>query len=438
LNGQPIASTSSGGNSAVWHQCSAPAIDQGVNTAQYGDGALPLTLSAWDAAAQPVNYSRTIDVDNQVPTISLSGPADAPSTAGTQYITATASAGPSGVAGISCSLNGAPAQWYSASQVQIAVQGIGVHHLSCHSENQAHDGAGNPGTSPTANWTLAIRTPSVSSVSFARVADALRCVSTRERVRIPAHWATARYKGHRIRVRLPAQTRTVKVVHCHARIVRRRVRIHGHWRAVRAIVLPHAVQLSTIRVRRGRAVTVHGWLGTTSGNALAGQTVQVLTAPDNGADQFSRVATATTTGDGSWSVRLPAGPSRLVIAQYGGTSTVEPALSTAAHILVPAAVALQIRPRRAHWGGRITITGRVKGGYIPPAGELVVLWIGWPGGSTEIGHLYTRRDGRFRSTYTFLRGNGTEIYRLWVATARESDYPYAPGSSRRVSVTVVP
>jgi hypothetical protein len=75
---------------------------------------------------------------------------------------------------------------------------------------------------------------------------------------------------------------------------------------------------------------------------------------------------------------------------------------------------------------------------VPTAGELVVLWIGWPGGSTEIGHLYARADGRFSSSYTFLRGNGTETYRLWATTARESGYPFAPAQSRSVPVTVSP
>jgi hypothetical protein len=166
--------------------------------------------------------------------------------------------------------------------------------------------------------------------------------------------------------------------------------------------------------------------------------VQVLTAPNNGSRQFARIAVVTSAANGTWSARVPPGPSRLVVAAYGGGSTVEPALSTAARLVVPASVALRVRPRATHWGGRIAISGRLKGGYIPPAGELVVLWIGWPGSSTEIGHLYTRRDGRFRSMYTFLRGNGTETYRLWAETARESDYPYAPTRSRSVPVTVRP
>jgi hypothetical protein len=166
--------------------------------------------------------------------------------------------------------------------------------------------------------------------------------------------------------------------------------------------------------------------------------VQVLTAPDDGHQHWTEAAAATTTASGSWTAPLPPGPSRLVMAAYGGAGTVEPANSTAAHIVVPARVRLHVHPTTAHWGGSIVISGRLKGGYIPPAGELVVLWIGWPGGSTEIGHVYTRTNGRFRTRYTFLRGNGTLTYRLWASTARESDYPYAPARSRRVWLTVGP
>jgi hypothetical protein len=428
-------------NQHSWTQCPTPVtMNMNVNTTQYANGAMPLVLSAADAAS-PANVSspsETLHVDNQPVSLTLSGPVDALSTSGTQYVDASATAGPSGIAGISCSIDGAPHQWYATSSARIAVQGLGEHQIVCDAQNNSIDSSGNPAHSPTAGWTLSIRQPSVSTVSFARVADALRCSARHERVRIPAHWVTAFYKGHPVRIELPAQTRRVKVVHCHARIVRRRVRVHGHWRAVNAVVLPHSVALSSIRVRRGAGAAVSGWLGTTNGNALAGQSVQVLTAPDNGSQQFTQVAAATTGADGSWTAHLPPGPSRLVVAQYGGTGTVEPATSTAARVVVPASVSLRIRPHHAHWGGRITIGGRLKGGYIPPAGELVVLWVGWPGGSTEIGHLYARSDGKFSGRYTFLRGNGTETYRLWAATARESDYPYAPASSRRVSVTVGP
>jgi hypothetical protein len=436
LNGQTVASSSSGVDPAVWHQCAAPAVDQAVNTAQYGQGAVPLTLSGTDAATEPVSDTKTLDIDNQTPTVSLSGPTDAPSTAGTQYVTAEAGAGPSGVAGISCSVDNAPSQWYAATSVRIPIQGIGVHEVSCLSEGNARDASGNLASSTPATWTLSIRSPSVSTVSFERVVDALRCKATRERVRIPAHWVTASYHGHPVRTKLPAQIRTIRVVHCHPRVIRRRVRVHGRWRTVRVVVLPHDVLRSTRRVRAGAGAAVSGWLGTAAGDALGGQVVRVLTAPDNGSDQFAQAAVVTTAANGGWSAILPPGPSRLVVASYAGSATIEPALSPTARLVVPASVSLNVRPDVTHWGGHITISGRLRGGFVPPAGEIVVLWIGWPGGSTEIGHLYARRDGRFSSRYTFLRGNGTETYRLWADTARESDYPYAPASSRHVSVTV--
>ena len=50
--------------------------------------------------------TKSVNIDNAPVALSLTGPTDAPSTAGPQTITATASAGPSGVRGISCSVDG--------------------------------------------------------------------------------------------------------------------------------------------------------------------------------------------------------------------------------------------------------------------------------------------------------------------------------------------
>jgi len=106
LNGQAIPGTSSAQNGSVWHQCSAPAVNQTIQTGDYGQGAMPLTIGATDAAGVPASTAKTLYVDNSSPTIAISGPQDAPTTAGVQYLSATATAGSSGVAGISCSLDG--------------------------------------------------------------------------------------------------------------------------------------------------------------------------------------------------------------------------------------------------------------------------------------------------------------------------------------------
>ena len=430
----------------VWHQCPAGSFSQVVDTASIGSAAgIPLSMWASDAAYdyQAGRYlsdtvTKPVNIDNSPVALSLTGPTDAPSTAGTQTITATASAGPSGVRGISCSVDGSPYQFQAGATEQISVGGLGAHTANCFAENNALDVDGQPARSAVQTWRMTIREPSVSTVSFARVVNALRCTKHRDRVRVPARWVTVTFHGHKQRIRVPAETRTVTVVHCHARIVRRRVLVHGHWRVKRVVLLPHTVRVSTKTVRLGARTTISGWLGTDHGNAIAGQRVLIQTAPDTGGDAYKTAAVATTAPDGSWSATVRAGPSRVVRALYGGTPTLEPSTSTTAHIVVPASVSLDVSPRHTHWGGTIRLNGRLGGGYIPPAGEIVVLWVGWPGGSTEIGHLYARQDGRFKSTYTFLRGNGTETYRLWATTTRESDYPFAPAPSHPTTVRVSP
>jgi hypothetical protein len=54
-------------------------------------------------------------------------------------VTAAATAGPSGVAGISCSVDGGPAQWYGTATAQIPVSGDGEHVAQCFAENNAVD-----------------------------------------------------------------------------------------------------------------------------------------------------------------------------------------------------------------------------------------------------------------------------------------------------------
>src|SRR5207253_6224556 len=137
--------------------------------------------------------------------------------------------GPSGVGSIDCSLDGGPEASYPSSSIRIPVRGLGAHHVSCVARNRAIDSSNKAATSQQANWTLTIRKPSVSAVSFTRITNKLRCARRRERVHVPARWTYERINGHRVRVRIPAQTRTIKVTRCHPRIVKKRVKIGGRW-----------------------------------------------------------------------------------------------------------------------------------------------------------------------------------------------------------------
>ena len=439
INGSSIQGPFDGTpNTHSWTQCPSPeTMGLTVDTTQYPDGPLSLTLSAADAAS-PANVSspsETLRVDNTPVGLTLSGPTDALSTAGTQYITAAASSGPSGVS-IACSVDGSPYSWYSGTTAQVPVSGLGPHTARCYGQNGAINPQGVAATSPVATWTLYIRTPTVIGASFAHIADGLRCHKARERVRIPAHWVTGRSHGRPVKVKLPAQTRTIKVVRCHLHIVRRRIRVHRGWRIVRVPVAPHVVTKMSRRIRFGARTTISGWLGTATGTALGGQTVRIMTAANNGLQHFRQIATASTAANGAWTAKLPAGPSRLIEAVYGGTSTTEPALSSYARLVVPASVKLRIRPSHVQWGHTVTITGRLRGGYVPPFGEALSLSLDYNGRTIDVQHIRTGRKGRFRTTYTFLGGAGSARYPFWVTTIPESGFPWAVASSRKVFVSV--
>ena len=103
-----------------------------------------------------------------------------------------------------------------------------------------------------------------------------------------------------------------------------RERRHGHVvkvkriKIVRVVVPPRVIARTSRVVGFGRRTTVDGYLGTTAGIAIAGHTVRVLTAPDNGGNQFSQAAVLTSAANGTWTAKLPPGPSRIVEAVYDG------------------------------------------------------------------------------------------------------------------------
>ena len=279
-------------------------------------------------------------------------------------MTATAGGSPSGIDGLECSIDGEPAQWYSGATAQVAVNGIGDHTLRCAAANNAVDEAGNHGWSNWATWGLNIRQQTIDEISFSKLVDALQCRRVRQRIEIPAHRVTVRRRHKLVGVTVPAHSKTVSQIRCRARVVRRRIAVwktvnrNGRkvrtkrYKTVKVVELPHVVSRNSKRVQNGQGTSVSGWLGMPDGTALAGQPVRVLTAPDNGLGQFSQAAIVITAADGSWTAKLPPGPSRLVEAVFDGAPVLEPSSSGQVDVLVPAKVKLiSIRPSRIPWGG---------------------------------------------------------------------------------------
>jgi hypothetical protein len=424
-------------------------MDLSIDTMRYASGALPLALAVRDAAS-PANAavrSETLHVDNQPVTLALSGPHDASSTAGTQYVSATAAAGPSGVAGIDCSLDGTRFQTYPGTSGQIAVHGIGAHQAVCFAVNHAINSSGVPAVSLPAIWKLSIRQPTLFAIGFPRVVDRLRCRRVREYVEVPGRSRVVHRHHNVIRVRKPPHIKQMWVKRCHHRTVTRRITTWAtvtrngkkkrirRTKRIRVVLFPHLVTQSSRRVRHGHSTVVGGWLGTASGTALPGAKVVIMTAAANGLGHFHRAAVVKTASDGSWRAHLSRGPSRLVAAVYNGGRLTEPSKSGQAKLTVPAKVLLHIHPRHTHWGGTIQIRGRVLGRHIPQ-GKLLRLRIGVQGVTGTVGIPNVRRNGRFHTTFTFAPGHGKVHYWFSVSTLREAAYPFAPATSRRVYVRV--
>ena len=177
---------------------------------------------------------------------------------------------------------------------------------------------------------MSIRVPTISGIAFTSIADRLRCRRVTKRVKVPARTVVVRRHHRLVRIRRPEHTKLVRVTKCHPRtkvvhrVVTVVVRRHGkkvkvrRRKTVRVPVPPHAVLKLKRRVGFGHTTTVSGWLGTYNGVALSGQAVEVLSAPDDGHGSFAPVAWTTTASNGGWTAKIPAGPSRLIEADYGG------------------------------------------------------------------------------------------------------------------------
>ena len=208
LNGVQINSPGQTPDTAVWQQCPDWTWNASVDTRNYvpTSGPLSLTLAGSNAAGVVSAPAETLKVDNDPVQLSLSGPTTASTSSGTQYVTATASAGPSGVA-IGCSLDGGPTRWQNGTAEQVPVAGAGDHVVSCQAHNGAIDPQGQYAYSATRTWSLDIGQPTVSAIGFAKIADALKCGRARERVHDPGALGDRAPAPQAVRVHKRAHTR---------------------------------------------------------------------------------------------------------------------------------------------------------------------------------------------------------------------------------------
>jgi hypothetical protein len=215
-----------------------------------------------------------------------------------------------------------------------------------------------------------------------------------------------------------------------------RRRVHANGRLGRGSLPERSEATNETLVWRSQSVGAHS----RAPLVLCLLEVWILTAADNGLGRFRLAAATTTASNGSWSARLPAGPSRLVEAVYPGGPTTEPSSSGQVNLVVPAKVELlNISPSAVAWAGTVRITGLLAGGYLPPKGALVRLRIGLGKSFTTYGvHEHITGNGRFTTSYTFGAGEPSVRRLFWfqIGSLPVGDYPYAPAESQRRFVRV--
>lgn len=182
-----------------------------------------------------------------------------------------------------------------------------------------------------------------------------------------------------------------------------------------------------------RAFTITGQLLNGSGAPIGDATLDVREQLQ-GSSAPQRIAHAKTATNGSFTVQVPAGPSRLILLAYRAYST-DPANTTQAAVqeTVTAGVQMHITPRRTSPAGSITLAGHVAG-PVPHRGVVVELLVHYRGHWEPLRTPRTDPSGRFSVPYQFQGAIGRFPFRAEVFGG-QSGFPYTTGRSSPVDVT---
>jgi hypothetical protein len=202
----------------------------------------------------------------------------------------------------------------------------------------------------------------------------------------------------------------------------------------------HGGDAHSLTVSFGAAALLGGRLARPSGEGIAGRTVRVTTGPMRGSTATRESEAVTTGEDGRFELHLPAGPSRTVGVSFAGDAGADPATRPALRLLVRSGVSLRVTPRSLRNGQAVRFAGRVRGraARFPRRGKLVEIEYLDTGSHRwrPVMLAHTDRSGRFRAHYRFRYITSPTRIRLRATALAEQRWPYAPGSSRPVTVHV--
>jgi hypothetical protein len=190
----------------------------------------------------------------------------------------------------------------------------------------------------------------------------------------------------------------------------------------------------------GAPAQLGGRLVRADGAGIAGRELRIVARPSQGA--LARADTlAVLTGErGGFELRLEPGPSRRIGVSFAGDDGLEPASRPSLDLRVRSGISLRAAPLSLKTGQAVRLSGRVRtrGAPLPRRGKVVAIQYLEAATGRWRPVLVTRSDrgGRFRARYRFRYVSGIASIRLRATALAEERWPYAPGSSRPVTVRV--
>ncbi|HEY0317573.1 MAG TPA: hypothetical protein VGC49_04685 [Solirubrobacterales bacterium] len=223
-------------------------------------------------------------------------------------------------------------------------------------------------------------------------------------------------------------------------------------RRVAPAVVPRAKTRLFARLRgghgRGDALTVpfstpallSGRLTRADGAGVAGRELRVVARPSRGSLAPTTIATVVSGERGGFELPLDPGPSRQIGVVFPGDGGLEPSTRPSLDLRVRAGVSLRATPSALKTGDVVRLSGRVRtrGAPVPRRGKLIAIQYLEAASHRWRPVLVTRSDhsGRFRARYRFRYVEGTASIRMRATALPEERWPYAPGSSRPLTVRV--
>ncbi|MFM9126292.1 MAG: hypothetical protein ACKOTA_01750, partial [Solirubrobacterales bacterium] len=186
--------------------------------------------------------------------------------------------------------------------------------------------------------------------------------------------------------------------------------------------------------------TVTGYVRGPDGRPLAGIRVLFQTQPRATGQPWETVASAETSAAGKVSRSLPSPCSQLIRIAVPETALLAPSTSNVLRTTVRATSSISAKPSRLRNGRRVTLRGRVRGGFVPSRFE-ISLYGRAPGSRSWVPvrtPVAVSRSGRRSAAYRFTRTRARSLYRFRVRIPARPDYPFSSGYSSVRNVTVLP